>query len=212
MLFGGFRVNKSGGDRIAAAFIVGALLGAGCMYVALLVGVMLNNWHKELTIPITESETLSRSMPTHISIPELGIEAEFEAPVGVSSTGELEVPEGFDTVAWYEYGPTPGEKGPAVVLGHVDSYVGPEIFHQLWRLKPGDEIEILREDGKVAVFEVLSSKEYPQSQFPFEEVYGDIDHAGLRLITCSGSYDHGAMRYSHNLIVFAALTRVEAVA
>ena len=98
-----------------------------------------------------------------------------------------------------------GELGPAVVLGHVDSKEGPEVFYYLRELEVGDLIFIDREDGTTATFAVSRLEQHPQNGFPTEEVYGNIDHAGLRLITCSGVYNRGAARYTHNPIVFAEL-------
>lgn len=148
---------------------------------------------------------LAHSEPVRLRIPSIGVDAAFEEPLGVDADKEIEVPRDFDTVGWYKYGPTPGELGPAVVLGHVDSYKGPEVFYSLRKLAPGERIEIDRTDGTTATFEVTRLETVSQSAFPTEEVYGNIDHAGLRLITCSGVYDHGTRRYSHNLIVFARL-------
>jgi sortase (surface protein transpeptidase) len=156
-------------------------------------------------------ETLPESAPVHISIPAASIEADFEVPLGLQQNGEIEVPETYDKVAYYGYGPTPGELGPAVILGHVDSLDGPAVFFSLGQLKEGDGIEVKREDGKTAVFSVTNVERHPQSGFPTREVYQDIDHAGLRLITCTGVYDHGTLRYSHNLIVFAKLVEVREV-
>lgn len=153
----------------------------------------------------TAAETLPEALPMRLRIPDIGVDAPFEAPLGVQENGEIEVPEAFDTVAYYQYGPTPGELGPSVVLGHVDSYQGPAVLYRLGQLEPGDQILVDREDGTVATFVVTKLERHAQSGFPTREVYGDIDHAGLRLITCSGTFDRGIQRYSHNLIVFAEL-------
>jgi len=147
---------------------------------------------------------LSESPPTRLRIPAIGVDTSF-VTLGIDENREIEVPKSFTEVGWYEYGPTPGELGPAVVLGHVDSYEGPAVFFSLGQLRAGDRIEIDREDGSTAVFEVKTSERYPQSNFPTSLVYGDIDHAGLRLITCSGSYDYQSLRYDQNLVVYAEL-------
>lgn len=159
------------------------------------------------TIPenIVSGPLLTEAVPVQIRIPKINVAAPFEEPLGVTQTREIEVPEEYETVGYYKYGPTPGELGPAVVLGHVDSVDGPAVFFSLGQLEVGDEIEIDREDGSTAVFEVTKMERHLQSGFPTELVYGNIDHAGLRLITCSGSFDKGIQRYSHNLIVFAKL-------
>ncbi len=157
------------------------------------------------TTASTTALVLPEAQPVTLRIPAIEVNASFEAPLRRQENGEIEVPEAYDTVAYYEYGPTPGELGPAVVLGHVDSYEGPAVLFRLGQLEPGDEILIEREDGTVATFAVTKLERHDQAEFPTREVYGDIDHAGLRLITCTGVYDHGSLRYSHNLIVFAEL-------
>ena len=153
--------------------------------------------------------TLSESKPLLLRIPALNINAPI-IELGLQDNKEIEIPEGYEEVGWYRHGPTPGELGPAVVVGHVDSYEGAAVFYSLGQLKPGDLIEIDREDGTTALFEVKILERYPQDDFPTEKVYGNIDHAGLRLITCSGSYDREAERYNRNLVVYASL--VEPVA
>jgi len=160
-------------------------------------------------VALDSTHTLEASIPVRIRIPKISVDARFESPLGLGSNGEIEVPEAFDTVGWYKYGPTPGERGPAVVVGHVDSLHGPEVFYRLRTLSRGDRVEIDREDGSVVVFEVTRIMQTEQDSFPTEEVYGDIDHAGLRLVTCSGSFDRGTFRYSHNLIVFARLVETD---
>lgn len=157
--------------------------------------------------PVTEivGEVLPESIPTHISIPSVNIEADFEVPLGLKQNGEIEVPETYNKVAYYRNGPTPGELGPSVILGHVDSYEGAAVFFTLGQLQEGDEINIEREDGIIATFAVTRLERHLQSGFPTREVYQDINHAGLRLITCTGTYDRDALRYTHNLIVFAEL-------
>ena len=148
---------------------------------------------------------LARSEPTLIRIPRVDVVAEFETPLGLNSDQTIEVPEYFDTVGWYRFGPTPGELGPAVVLGHVDSYDGPAIFFSLGQLESGDDIFIERADGSTVHFRVTRLERVAQDTFPTAQVYGDISYAGLRLITCSGTFIRGEQRYTHNLIVFAEL-------
>ena len=156
----------------------------------------------------TTTETapvLPASEPIAIDIPAVGIVADFEPSLGVNENRTIEVPDGFDTVGWYRYGPTPGELGPSVVLGHVDSFAGPAVFFSLGQLSPGDDIFIDREDGSSVHFVVTRLEQVEQDTFPTAQVYGDIDYAGLRLITCSGTFIRGEQRYTHNLIVFAEL-------
>lgn len=156
-----------------------------------------------------EGRTLAHSLPVSISIPSIQLEASFEDPVGVAEDGTVEVPDSFDTVAWYKHGPTPGELGPAVVLGHVDSLFGTAVFYRLERIQIGDTISIKREDGSTATFTVERFERYGQDDFPTEEVYGNISYAGLRLVTCAGTYDKETLRFSHNLVVYARLVEEE---
>ena len=148
---------------------------------------------------------MAEAIPTKLSIPKLKIETTFEKPLGLAPDGAIEIPESYTQVGWYEHGPTPGEYGPAVILGHVDSVSGPAVFFPLGQLEAGDDIFIDRADGSVAHFIVERLERYEQIAFPTAKVYGDIDHAGLRLITCSGTFIKGEQRYTHNLVVYAKL-------
>lgn len=160
------------------------------------------------TVALSEDgPALPESLPVRLIIPKLNIDTGFEEPLGLLEDGTAEVPESNTEVGWYKYGPTPGEMGPAVIFGHVDSYIGPAIFFSLGQLKAGDEIKVGREDGSEARFVVTKLERYPQSNFPSAMVYGDIDHAGLRLITCSGVYDRSRGEYTHNLVVYARLAQ-----
>jgi len=152
---------------------------------------------------------MSESLPVRLKVPAANINTTFEPPLGLDEHGALAVPDGYEKVGWYKYGPTPGELGPAVIVGHVDSYEGPAVFFSLGQAKEGDKIYVEREDGSTAVFEITGYERIEQSEFPTTRVYGNINYAGLRLITCTGTYSHTAERYSHNLIVYAKLVGEE---
>lgn len=148
---------------------------------------------------------LPASVPVTLRIPRLNLESSFVPPLGLLENGEVAVPDSYTHVGWYKHSPTPGALGPAVILGHVDSYAGPAVFFSLGQLEPGDDVYVDREDGTTAHFKVESLERPSQAAFPTQRVYGNIDHAGLRLITCSGIYVRGTARYTHNLIVYARL-------
>ena len=152
----------------------------------------------------TSEIKLHASRPTRLIIPKLKIDAPFEI-LGLNADRTVGVPKEYDTVGWYSGSKTPGEIGPSVILGHVDSYKGPAVFFYLGRLDKGDRFTIRREDGSEAHFEIDSLDRYPQSDFPTDKVYGSIGFAGVRLITCSGKYDHATKRYSNNLVVYGHL-------
>ena len=156
-------------------------------------------------VEVIQANVLPASEPTRLRIPKLDIDATFVPPLGLLPNGEVAVPDSYTEVGWYKYGPTPGALGPAVILAHVDSYAGPAVFFYLGQLEPGDDVFVDRADGSTAHFKVESLERPRQAEFPTARVYGDIDHAGLRLITCSGIYVKGNQRYTHNLVVYARL-------
>jgi len=148
--------------------------------------------------------TMPASTPTAIKIADLKISSTL-GQVGLNKDGTVEVPTNYAQAAWYRYGPTPGALGPAVILGHVDSRNGPAVFYNLTSMKPGQVIEVTRADNTTARFRVDAIKTFLKSEFPTEAVYGPIDYAGLRLITCGGVYDQKAKDYQSNVIAFATL-------
>jgi len=151
---------------------------------------------------------LPRSMPTAISIPAIGAHSALQ-PIGSNGDGTLAVPQPgphYDQAAWYTGSPTPGEIGPSIIEGHVDSAAnGPSIFFRLGAAHPGDRIYVDRADHTKAVFVVNAVRRYRKDQFPTVTVYGNTDHAALRLLTCGGAFDRAAGRYRDNTVVFADL-------
>lgn len=151
----------------------------------------------------TGPTTMPRSAPVRIQIPAIGVDSEL-MELGLEPDGTLEVPPNGFPAGWYTGAPTPGELGPAIIAGHVD-WRGPAVFHELSELLPDDLVSILRADGSTAVFRVTSVAQYPKTAFPTDEVYGDIDHAGLRLITCGGVFNRETGSHDDNIVVFADL-------
>ncbi len=161
--------------------------------------------HDDNTENILPPAPLARSMPVHLRIPKINVDTVFEAPLALNDDQTVSVPRAYDTVGWYVNGATPGEIGPAVILGHVDSYEGPAVFYSLGQLKKGDLIEVDRADGSTVVFVVEELIRYSQEEFPTERVYGVTETSTLRLITCTGVFNQGKERYSHSLVVYATL-------
>lgn len=149
-------------------------------------------------------KTLSKSEPVRLRIPDIKIDTEV-LTIGKQADNTMEVPTNSWVTGWYKHGPTPGEIGPAIIVGHVDNPKGPAVFWRLRELAAGQLIEVSRADGTKAVFKVDSIKEFEQNNFPTNEVYGNINHAGLRLITCGGTFDRRTGHYSHNTVVYATL-------
>ena len=151
---------------------------------------------------------LQTSQPVSLSIPSLGVKSAL-LDLGLNKDGTVQVPSLTDPdskAGWYKNSPTPGAVGPAIILGHIDSkQFGPGVFYELGTLKPGQEIDVTRQDGTVAVFKVDGVRSYPKNMFPTKDVYGNIDHAGLRLITCGGTFDPGKHSYESNIVAYASL-------
>lgn len=148
---------------------------------------------------------LPSAVPVSIGIPRLHVFSRLE-DLGVDDDGVMEVPAEPANAGWYELGPSPGALGPAVVAGHVTWNQAPAVFFRLAELRPGDVVQVTRTDDVVAVFEVTRVERYPKTSFPTDVVFGAIDHAGLRLITCGGDYEQAAHRYTDNVVAFARLT------
>ena len=120
-------------------------------------------------------------------------------------TGELAAPNDPARAGWYEAGVVPGDQGPAVIGGHVDSRRGPGVFFRLRTLHPGDLIQVTRSDGGTVRFSVLSVALYPKDRFPTQAVYGPTPAPELRLVTCGGRFDRSVRSYDDNVVVDAVL-------
>jgi hypothetical protein len=146
---------------------------------------------------------MTRSVPVRLQITAIGVDSKL-MDLGLLADGSLEVPPSGFPAGWYTGGPTPGELGPAVIAGHID-WNGPGVFYNLHNLRPGDQVSVTRKDGSKPVFRVNLVAQFPKDHFPTNVVYGDIDHAGLRLITCGGSFDDQTHSYVDDIVVFADL-------
>ena len=186
------------------------LIVAGCIGIAsVLSPVFIPSTHSQVSsvVPVVRAESakpvgLPRSIPTHLEIPDINVSTDL-VQIGKNADDSLEVPADSTIAGWYKFSPTPGEIGPAVITGHVDTYLGPAVFFYLKDLQPGQLIRVSRQDKRVVTFRVDTVAVFDQQNFPTKEVYGDIDYAGLRLITCGGTYDVLSGHYSDNVVVYA---------
>ncbi|MFJ9727759.1 class F sortase [Streptomyces sp. NPDC101209] len=156
--------------------------------------------------PAKSVSAVGRSVPVALRIPAIGV----DTPVlrlGLAADGTVQVPpvQAHDRAGWYRHSPTPGQKGPSVILGHVTvGAYGDGVFRHLKELRRGERIEVRLENGTDAVFAVTDVRTVAKAHFPTKEVYGDVDRPELRLITCGGARTGDG--YRDNVIVFAALT------
>jgi len=142
--------------------------------------------------------------PVAIAIPAIDVRARV-VRLGLNADGTLEVPHDFAATGWWSGGARPGERGPAVIAGHVDSRTGPAVFFRLGRLHRGDVVDIVRRDGSVVQFAVTRLAHYSKAHFPSGAVYGRTRRPALRLITCSGAFDRARGHYVDNTVVYATL-------
>jgi len=146
------------------------------------------------------------AVPVRLEIPRIGVDTEL-MELGLNADGTVMVPptEPHAPAGWYRFLASPGEPGPAVILGHVDTYDGPGVFYRLHALHPSDSVVVRLADGRSAVFAVDSVHTYPKREFPSEAVYGTTAEPVLRLVTCGGTFDRARRTYLSNVVVFATL-------
>ena len=148
--------------------------------------------------------TRSTATPTRLLIPSIGVDSGLE-DLRQDSRGVLIAPHYADTAGWWEKGVVPGDVGAAVIVGHLDTILGPAVFEHLKQLRPGDLIEVRMSDRRTVRFSVDGSHVVTKALFPSKEVYGATPDAQLRLITCSEPFDPVAHSYTDNLVVFATM-------
>lgn len=143
-------------------------------------------------------------LPVRLRVPAAHVDSALQR-LGRNADGTIAVPNDPQVAGWYAQGPRPGQPGPAVILGHVDSVTGPAVFFHLTQLAPGDAIMVDSADGSTRTFRVTSLTRVPKNQFPTDLVYLPTLQPALRLVTCGGSFDRAAHSYRDNVIVFADL-------
>ncbi|NUP45782.1 MAG: class F sortase [Catenulispora sp.] len=163
---------------------------------------------RALPTPVHHAAALGFARPVRVTVARVGIHADVLA-LGLGRGGGVGVPGPDEALkaAWYDRGPAPGQAGPAVITGHVDSRAVPDnraAFYELGAVRPGDVVEVARADRRTAVFAVDTVALVPKSRFPTRAVYGPTGYPALRLITCGGRYDPGT-GYAANIIVYAHL-------
>jgi LPXTG-site transpeptidase (sortase) family protein len=159
-----------------------------------------------IDFPVGSWRRLPSSPPVRVEIPAIGVSSPL-VRLGLNPDRTMEVPGDYQVAGWFTGGPQPGQLGPAVIAGHVDSRTGPAVFYRLRDLRPGDQVRVVRADRRVVRFEVDSVASYPKQALPSEAVYGATTAPVLRLITCAGSFDQASRSYRDNLVVSATRVR-----
>lgn len=196
--------------RSGRALRVAALAGASALTVVLVSSCSSGGGDTAESGPVDAkaASVLKPSVPDRIVIPDIKVDAKLDT-VGLDAQGVMQEPDFTKPkdAAWYKDGPTPGEKGAAAIVGHMDTpQVREAVFFNLKTLKKDEKIEVRRDDGTTAVFSVDSVDTFKKDRFPTEKVYGDTHgKAELRLITCGGNLTKDR-HWDANVVVFAHLT------
>jgi sortase (surface protein transpeptidase) len=156
--------------------------------------------------PARATPTSGAGVPVRLRIPKINVDVAL-ASLSLGAHGTLNAPPQWDVPGWYSGGPRPGEPGPAVIAGHVDSTSGPAVFFLLSRLRRGDVVYVSDRVGRIRRFVVDDIRSFPKNRFPTAFVYGPQPAPVLRLITCTGAFDSARHSYVDNLVVSAHLSR-----
>lgn len=158
-----------------------------------------------LPVPL---EPLPYSAAARVRIPALKVDAPI-VNVGLDDAGWIAAPTPQDPnlAGWYQNGISPGQRGTAVIVGHVDNQAGPAVFYGLGSVRTGHHVEVPRFDGRIAVFEVYGVEVFDKNDFPGVRVYADTGQPELRVITCGGGYSR-TNGYDGNVVVFARMVKV----
>ncbi len=149
----------------------------------------------------------ARSVPVALHIPAIGLSVSLSS-LGVNPDGSVQVPDNIVQPGWFRLGPTPGQLGSAVILGHVDNFTGPGVFFELRTLASGDLVDVSLTDGVVAQFVVNAVVQYSKPDFPADRVYTSHGSSALQLVTCGGTFDHQTGSYLSNVVVYTSLVAV----
>jgi hypothetical protein len=212
-LEGGSRHPSRRWALIAAAFVV---LGSGCVILGLqehqhpLAGPVparaVPKALKTTTTTPVSAATLAtaRSAPVELKVPVISLAVSLST-LGLNADGTVAVPTDVQQPGWYGLGPSPGQIGSAVILGHVDSHQGPAVFFDLRALVAGDEVDVTLADGVTAEFKVTSVATYLKANFPDQTVYTSHGYSALQLVTCGGAFDSQTGHYLSNTVVYTSL-------
>lgn len=189
--------------------VAGVTLAALIVFSATAARALWYTGDTEIHVPESEQdlehEVDPGGAPERLVIPSIGVDA-FVQDVGITAAGNMATPSNFSDVGWYRYGPAPGERGSAVIAGHVDNALGlAGVFKHLERIEPGDEVIVRTENGVEHRFEVTSVRSYPHDDVPTDILFNPNGARRLNLVTCDGDWLQGSRTYDRRLVVFTKL-------
>jgi LPXTG-site transpeptidase (sortase) family protein len=142
------------------------------------------------------------SYPKRLRIPVINVDANVQY-VGVTKNGKMATPNNFSDVGWFQSGTIPGEKGSAVVAGHVDDGLAfPAVFANLNQLVIGQDIYIDTVGGATLDFKVIDLTNYDPIA-DTQEIFNQNDGNYLKLITCAGIWSEQYKTHNQRLVVTA---------
>ena len=156
------------------------------------------------TSPAKVQQFALRSTPVQLRVPAIALDVSLST-LGLNLNGTVQVPTDVQQPGWFRLGPSPGQDGSAVILGHVDSYQGPAVFFKLRSLVAGDLVDVSLADGVSAQFEVTDVAQYLKTSFPGQLVYAGHGQSTLQLVTCGGTFDAHTGHYLSNIVVYTSL-------
>ncbi|HTD18604.1 MAG TPA: sortase, partial [Ktedonobacteraceae bacterium] len=140
-------------------------------------------------------------------IPAIGVNAPIES-VGVRPDGTMETPaqRPWNDVGWYNSGPRPGERGSAVIAGHLDRPGGnPAVFWRLRDLRVGDSVLVVDASGKALRFHVTRIIFFQPQDAPVQDIFGNTAGSFLNLTTCAGDWIPTQHQTALRLVVYTSL-------
>lgn len=159
----------------------------------------------KIATPKAQDNLIKITNPKKILIPKIEVDANIEE-VGLDKTNKMDVPKNPDNVGWYNLGFKPGEKGSAVMAGHLDRVSGEKaVFWDLGKLEIGDQIQVLNQSNRIFKYQVVDKKIYDFNQVPLEMIFASTDKSRLNLITCNGEFDNQNKNYSKRTVVYSVL-------
>ncbi|GGL96779.1 class F sortase [Micromonospora yangpuensis] len=188
---------------VAAGAALGVAVGTGVGVATTDPGGSAAGWQPGCAehCPPATAGTAPTGPPTRVRVPRIDVDSPLTV-LGLDRTGALTPPADFDRAGWYGGGPAPGDPGPAVLAGHLDSRHGPAVFARLGELRPGDRVQVWR-GGTPVSFRVTRTVRVAKGEFPTTAVYGPTPVPELRLVTCGGDFDQTTGHYRDNVVVFA---------
>jgi LPXTG-site transpeptidase (sortase) family protein len=152
---------------------------------------------------LTDQSGTEKAPPERLVIDALGIDAPVGA-YGVDTDGQMAVPDNITEVGWYRHGPSPGDRGSAVLAAHVDLRgPGRGLFYDLDELDVGETVVVFYADGESMDFQVMARSTYLKSELPLEAIFSREGDPVLTLITCGGGFSRSAGSYDSNVVVYA---------